>query len=216
MANNTTVTIPKSVRGSVARLVIHTGKPGGVVFAAPFAPREVDYSGYEGVWNEITRPGRKPILTRAGLNMRKITMSLFVGTADPTQSVNRELNKLEHLAASKELLTIEYDPRCWGSWRISSLTYTSVERLPDDSNEITRATVEITFTEADDKGWDTTDNRDDKTFTRPKTYVIVAGDTLGGIARMFYDNPAKWIKIADANPGIKPKALKPGSTIRLP
>lgn len=197
--------------GSKTRLTIYSKN---TTFAAPFAPRKVTYSGYEGVWNEVPRPGRKPILTRSGLNMRKMSMELFVGSADPFRSVDIELKKLAALAEDTDLITVEYDPRCWGNWRISSMTIDSEQRHPDTS-EITRATVNIEFTEADDKGIDRSVGVISPD-ARPKTYTVRSGETLYQIATNLYGDPTKWTKIADAN-GIKdPKMLVDGSRIRLP
>jgi nucleoid-associated protein YgaU len=205
------VTQDRNNTGAATRLSIHSKN---TTFNAPFAPRKVTYSGYEGVWNEVARPGRKPILTRAGLNMRKMSMELFVGSSDPYRSVDIELKKLTALAEDPDLITVEYDPRCWGNWRISSLSIDSEQRHPDTS-EITRAMVSIEFTEADDKGID----RSASVIApadRPLTYTVRSGETLLMIANQMYGDPDKWIKIADVN-GIKdPKMLVDGSRIRLP
>ena len=205
------VTMNRINSGSKVRLMIRSKN---TVFNAPFAPRKVTYSGYEGVWNEVARPGRKPILTRAGLNMRKMSMELFVGTTDPYESVDMELKKLAALAEDTDLITVEYDPRCWGNWRISSLSIDSEQRHPDTS-EITRATVSIEFTEADDRGMDATAGVIAPE-ARPKTYTVRSGETLFQIASNLYGDASKWIKIGDAN-GIKdPNMLVDGSRIRLP
>jgi nucleoid-associated protein YgaU len=205
------VTMNRTESGIKPRLTIYSKN---TQFHAPFAPRKVTYSGYEGVWNEVPRPGRKPILTRAGLNMRKLGMELFIGTTDPYESVDMELKKLTALAEDTDIITVEYDPRCWGNWRISTLSIDSEQRHPDTS-EITRAMVSIEFTEADDRGIDTTSSVIAPA-SRPKTYTVRSGETLYKISDQFYGDVTKWRKIADAN-GIKdPKMLVDGSRIRLP
>jgi nucleoid-associated protein YgaU len=203
------VTRPKSSTDG-PRLIIRAAAD---VFQAPFAPREVTYSNFGGVWNEVKRPNRKPILTREGLNMRKISMSsLFVGHTAYYTSVDMNLRKLEKIAESKELVQIEYDPRCYGDWRLTSLSYTSVLRHPV-TNEITRATVDLEFTEANDNG----ENPVSSTTTRPKMYTVKAGDTLGSIAKQFYKGDGtKWRAIAKANDIKNPKHLTVGMRLRLP
>ncbi|MGJ0510175.1 MAG: LysM peptidoglycan-binding domain-containing protein [Methylocystis sp.] len=47
-------------------------------------------------------------------------------------------------------------------------------------------------------------------------YTVVAGDTLGGIARKAYHDAGRWRDIVAANPHLDPSRLRPGETINLP
>ncbi len=47
-------------------------------------------------------------------------------------------------------------------------------------------------------------------------YVVQKGDTLEGIARTRLGDGQKWKSIVELNPGLNPKALKVGQTIKLP
>lgn len=47
-------------------------------------------------------------------------------------------------------------------------------------------------------------------------YTVKKGDTLYGIARQHYGDGKQWQKIASANPGLKPSALRVGQQIVLP
>ena len=47
-------------------------------------------------------------------------------------------------------------------------------------------------------------------------YMVVAGDTLGGIARKAYHDAGRWRDIVAANPRLDPRRLRPGETIKLP
>ncbi|WP_018266436.1 urease accessory protein UreH domain-containing protein [Methylosinus sp. LW4] len=47
-------------------------------------------------------------------------------------------------------------------------------------------------------------------------YRIAAGDTLHDIAVKLYGDGARWKEILAANPGLDPRRLKPGETIRAP
>lgn len=47
-------------------------------------------------------------------------------------------------------------------------------------------------------------------------YTIVVGDTLRGIAKKAYHDPARWRDIAAANPSLDPRRLRPGEVISLP
>ena len=48
------------------------------------------------------------------------------------------------------------------------------------------------------------------------SHVVVAGDTLGGIAAARLGKSSRWREIAAANPGVTPNRLRIGSTLKLP
>jgi hypothetical protein len=50
----------------------------------------------------------------------------------------------------------------------------------------------------------------------PETYVIAAGDTLSGLALRFYGSAPDWRSIAMLNPGLDPRRMPVGRSIRLP
>jgi hypothetical protein len=211
----TTVSIARnaSALSGGARLVIRT-QNNSLIFSSRFAPREVDYGGYEASYNEILRPDRKPILARAGNSLRTITMSIFVGSTNIEESFDQDLATLEKLAESRVPILIEYDPRTYGRWRITTLTYSSVERSPD-SDEITRANVDITFTEITGKT-DVTINVGVK--SRPKNFRPQAKTTMFKIAQQFYGTKDIRIvrAIASANNIKNLRNIPPGKRIKLP
>jgi nucleoid-associated protein YgaU len=47
-------------------------------------------------------------------------------------------------------------------------------------------------------------------------YIISRGDTLSGIAKALYGRASLWPRIAQANPGVNPDRLRPGTTLRIP
>jgi nucleoid-associated protein YgaU len=49
-------------------------------------------------------------------------------------------------------------------------------------------------------------------------YIVRSGDTLGGIARTYYNSAAKWRIILDANRDIlsRPEQLRPGMKLVIP
>lgn len=49
-----------------------------------------------------------------------------------------------------------------------------------------------------------------------RTYVVKKGDTLWGIATRELGAGKRWTEIPAINPGLKPEALKPGQTLKLP
>lgn len=50
----------------------------------------------------------------------------------------------------------------------------------------------------------------------PTTHVIVAGDTLWDLARIYYGNAGQWRKLLAANRNIKPHRLAVGEKLRIP
>ncbi|MBA3709878.1 MAG: LysM peptidoglycan-binding domain-containing protein [Planctomycetes bacterium] len=52
--------------------------------------------------------------------------------------------------------------------------------------------------------------------TGARTYTIAAGDTLADISAAFYGTSQHWRRIAEANPGLDPGQLVPGTSIVIP
>lgn len=212
----------RSGKADNMRLSIRTRNRSLPIFRAPFAPTRVNYSGHEGTYNEVTRPDRKPLLVRSGLSLRKLSMTLFVGSPYINQPFNDELKLLEQLAQTNVPLLVEYDPRTYGFWRITSMSYESLERSNGwqgrAEDQITRAEVEIEFTEIVNPS-DASLNvivRDPA--RRPKYIVFKKGDTLVKIAQKYYATSSIEIvrAIARANNIKNIKRIKPGKKIKLP
>jgi hypothetical protein len=201
-------------RSGAPKLLIRT-ENNSLKFSANYAPREVNYSGFEGSYFEISRPDRKPILTRASSSLRKISMSIFVGSEDINESFDGDLNTLTELADSRVPIQIEYDPRTAGNWRITSLSFDSVHRRGDSNNEIIRATVSIEFTEIDSYTKTSVNIINTK---RPKTYKTPAAMSMFAIARRFYGTTDIGIvkAIAKANGIIDLRHIPPGKKLKLP
>lgn len=214
MAVRVTISQSGARRSGNPRLAMYTPSQ-SLVFTTNFAPREVNYSGYEATYNEIARPDRKPILSRSGSSLRKMSMSIFVGSTDPEESVNSDLKVLEDMAESRVPLTVEYDPRTYGQWSITALSYTSVERR-NDSDEITRANVDIELTEVT-SDTEVTINSVIRN-KRPRTFTPTNRTSMQAIAKRFYGTSNIKIVRAIANyNNIKNlRRIPPGKTIRLP
>ena len=205
------------------KLIIRT-VTNDISYTPPFAPKQISYYVTGRKYNEVERPDRKPVTTSPGISLKQMSMELFIGSNNFEKSIDSDLATLEQLAFTKQILLVEYDPRTQGQWNITSLDYESIERQ-DGSNIITRANVNIEFTEA--IGFNTKTNvaslvagsaslvASSTSTSNPKTYVIKKGDTLSAISIKFYYTPNKWRIIADAHK-LDPKNLKIGKTIRIP
>lgn len=51
---------------------------------------------------------------------------------------------------------------------------------------------------------------------RDRTHTVARGETLSGIASTAYGDATQWMRIAQANPGIDPNRLRPGTRLRIP
>ena len=49
-----------------------------------------------------------------------------------------------------------------------------------------------------------------------QTYTIKSGDNLSKVSKLFYGNPNKYLKIAEANGIDNPDLIKPGQVINVP
>lgn len=195
---------------------------GDIEFRTELAPKTVEYTGHENTYNEVARPDRKPLLRRSGKALRKMNMTLLVlpkiddGYNSMEISIESRLENLEKLAASTKPIIVEYDTRTKGKWSITTLSYTSIERM-ERTDQISRAEVTIEFTENPDPT-PITINQITKG-KRPKTYVVKKGDTLHKIVVRFYqtDNARIINAVAKANKIKNPKhKLHPGKHIKLP
>lgn len=57
--------------------------------------------------------------------------------------------------------------------------------------------------------------KQDPTATQ-QIHIVIKNQTLSELAVKYYDDPRKWKKIYDANPGIKPDKLLPGTKLTIP
>lgn len=232
------VNLPLDVKASQAinpvrrqrMTIIPEGSSDG--FSVPYAPREVSYSDLSAQWDVIQRTGRMPLIMRANDPQTKMAFTLTFGNPEGT-SVSAELRTLTQYARMNTRLRVVYSSWEAGLWRVTSMTISSTLRDPD-TNEITRATVDIEFTLASD----ITTNIGPVSggvYTPPgsgltpiggagggggvRKYTVKKGDTLHKIAIKFYRNSSKWKTIAKANKIKNPrsdKKLKVGRVLRIP
>lgn len=193
-----------------AALIDETGRR----FVFPFMPREVDYAGGYPTWAQMPRPKLKPILKRAGTNLRTIALEALIARLDHQDSVEDLLADLGAIVKAGQRVTFTGGPATAGVWRIDGDSFTTrTTGLRQGDNAITRATVAMTLIEASDRGPIVPPPT-----KRPRTYRVKRGDTLGSIAQRFYGSRLKWRIIADAqHPKLRRASdLKVGAVLRLP
>lgn len=198
---------------------------GRLSFTFELAPREIEYGGFEQDWTEAQRTGREPLLMRKGdkLDTMKMTFLLterLIMNYEQTDA----FNALKGIAKTRERVLMRYGPQEAGLWRVTSCTVTSQLRHPD-TNEITRASATATLTRASDP------QRNVGPVTGgvapppggppsapPRTYRVVAGDSLWSVANRFYGRGDAWPRLFDANRGqvVNPSLIFPGQVLVIP
>ena len=177
-------------------------------------PKEIEYTGMTGAYNEGARPDRQPLLRRKGHTLRKMSMTLFLWYPDIERSIDFRLENLEWLAKTDIPLLVEYDPRTHGEWRITSMTYKSMERNAA-TNQITRAEVSLELTEDPEP---TKVSLNQAVKKRPKTYKAKKGENLFDIVLKFYQTDSTKIvnAVAKVNDIKHPRRIQAGKKIKLP
>ncbi|MBC8090498.1 MAG: LysM peptidoglycan-binding domain-containing protein [Pseudonocardia sp.] len=200
-------------------LYSETGK---LALAIPLAPREIEYGGLPLDWSPAERSGTKPLLLFKGMALATLSFSfLLTDKVDLYAPQTSQVATIKDIGRTQERIFVRYSGAEQGLWRITDLSVSSQLRDPVD-NEITRAMVSITLTEASDPAPAV------GPVSRPpppqppapvaRTYVVVRGDTLWGIAKRFYGQGGLWPRIFDANRGQirDPHLIYPNQRLAIP
>ncbi len=178
-------------------------------------------------WQAQERMPRSPELHYTGAERAKLSMDLFFDTYEARADVR------EHTSKVAALLVFDRDrhrpPVVTVSWGrgapggvhadfpftcvLTSLKQQFVLFLPDGTP--VRATLTCQFLEyslpLEDLG-ENEPNSPDHT----KTYLVKAGDTISGIAGLFYGDPRLWRPIAERNAIDDPRRLSSGALLTIP
>lgn len=198
---------------------------GSISFSIPVAPREISYDGIGQEWTQAERSGNTPLLLRKGVKLKTISFTALMTDVASMQSPQSDhLHALESLSLTTERILVRYGPQEAGLWRITNVTYDSMLRH-HESNEITRATVSITLTRANDAApavgpvsGGAGRPPSAPAPAPPRTYRVVPGDCLWYIAQRYYGNGNAWPKIYDANRDKirNPNLIYPGQVFIIP
>jgi LysM repeat protein len=193
---------PAEVAAHPNRMALVT-ESGRVRVEVPLAPREIEYGGLPLDWASAERSGTTPLLLLKGASLRTMQFSfLITDKVDLYAPQTARIAAIQALARSTERVLVRYSGSEQGLWRITDLSLSSELRDPV-RNEITRATVSITLTEASDPAPAVGPVSKPPPPAPPKpvarTYIVRKGDTLWAIARSFYGNGALYPRIFDAN-----------------
>jgi len=118
-------------------------------FEFPFGPKEVTYEGASLDFQEIQRPGLKPLLKSVAPKLRRIALSVVLADRSSfgVDSVEGQISLLEEMAQDDLDLSFVHGGVHLGYLvRMTALTVTSLERTLN--GEITRAMVDLNFQES--------------------------------------------------------------------
>jgi hypothetical protein len=178
---------------------------GTQTFYLRYAPREIEYGGIAQEWVETERSGNTPLLLRKGDNLDTVKFSFnLVYISGAYVPITQAYKAFKAVAKSAERVLFMYSDLEAGMWRITDATMSTDLRNPD-TNEPTRGIVSITLTRASDPAVAVGPiSGGAGTVVAPKpapprTYRVVKGDTLWGIALRYYGKGTLWPRIFDAN-----------------
>jgi phage protein U len=112
----------------------------------PLVPVARSRAGIEDVWEQIPRPGRKPIMYRTGKNLE--TLSFAAELYDNGRSVKPYQKLLEDLCASEDPVVVTLSAEQMGVFRITGCAFTDTEE--NAAGKPTRSTADIELTEDSD------------------------------------------------------------------
>lgn len=213
-------------------------RPGFSTVTLPSTDPNVEHSDLAADWAAQSRPGGVPLLGLAGSKLAKQRLTVTVdedildaiayGSTlfEPGALAEQCIADLIALAQPGPPVTVGYSTLEAGTWRITSLSYTSRRRHPDD-NRILTATVDIELTRASDappialapaapppiQASTPTPQPID---TNQRRYTVKRGDSLFAIAQKHYGNGNVWPRIAQANNIRDPRTLKVGQVLTIP
>ena len=237
-----TFTLPTPIPASRVQAELTLVDPSGPMHVVlPITNPQAAFKQLEGQWQEIARPGQKPIVNRSASKATMLDLKVTVaapdgGRLDLGDTVEAVLKNLVSIAQSDDVTTpvaltwgnFDSSPYVTGSglWHIHTLDVDSEYRQPG-SNNISRATVNLTLIEA--VNGPSTVGTPTPAWAKPPAapsavsapapaeWVVTGADTAYSIATAVYGTPEPgWRTILDANGITNPANLTPGMILTIP
>lgn len=178
-------------------------------------------------WQDQDRMGHQPELHYTGGEWKKLTMDLFFDTYESRADVRQHTSKVAGLLVFNR--EVHRPPKVTISWGspppgaahadfpltcvLQSLKQNFVLFLGDGTPvRATLACVFVEFTLPEEEVQANEPHSPDHT----KSYVVKEGDTVSGIAGMFYRDPRLWRPIAERNQIENPRVLPAGAVLTIP
>ncbi|PYR87672.1 MAG: hypothetical protein DMF84_31025 [Acidobacteria bacterium] len=177
-------------------------------------------------WTEQPRKGQLAELQYTGLQRRKLSLELFFDTYERKVDVRTETAKIANLMVMnrekhrppKVLLTWgDVDPAAHKLFPFTGVMQSLKQQfiLFMSDGKPVRAKLTAGFTEFSLPVEDLRKNQMSSP-DRVKTYRVKVGDTLSGIAGLFYQDPRVWRPIAIRNDVADPRQLVAGQVLTIP
>ena len=198
----------------------------GEEFTVLFNPTEYTIEN-SGKWEDQERMGQAPELHYTGTERKKLTMELFFDSYEARTDVREHTSKFAGLLVFNQ--EAHRPPKVTLSWGqpapggphadfpftcvLESLKQTFVLFHADGTPARAKLTVSfLEFTLPEEELEENEPHSPDRT----KAYIVKSGDTVSGIAGMFYRDPRQWRAIAEANKIEDPRVLAAGAVLRIP
>jgi hypothetical protein len=178
-------------------------------------------------WEDQERMGQAPELHYTGTERKKLTMELFFDSYESRTDVREHTSKIAGLLVFNQ--EVHRPPKVTLSWGqaapggthadfpftcvLQSLKQTFV--LFHSDGTPARAKLEVSFLEFTLPEEELEENEPHSP-DRTKAYIVKQGDTMSGIAAMFYRDPRLWRSIANENDIDDPRLLEAGRVITIP
>lgn len=219
------ILVNRPVRLSTMAVVTDTG----VRISLSSSPTEFDYSNSASV-GSIERTGKKKISRTVSPGTAQLTFSHTVAALDWHKSIAPQLSALMELGQKGKTVRFvggsTLEQANW--WTITGMQLSVVQRNP--ANEPTRARIQWNLIEAVDvvaiaggiQPTPASENPAQRVIVQApapaRTYTVVPGDTLWGIAQKFLGNGARWPEIWNMNQDkiANPNLITVGQVLRIP
>ncbi len=178
-------------------------------------------------WEDQERMGQAPELHYTGTERKKLTMELFFDSYESRTDVREHTSKIAALLVFNQ--EVHRPPKVTLSWGKAppggphaDFPFTCVlESLKQNfvlfhaDGTPARAKLAVSFLEFTLPEEELEENEPHSP-DRTKAYIVKKGDTLSGIAGMFYRDPCRWRAIAGANDVEDPRVLEAGRVLTIP
>jgi nucleoid-associated protein YgaU len=198
----------------------------GEEFSVLFNPSEYSIDG-AAKWSEQEKRGQKPELQYTGGERKKLAMELFFDTYEEQTDVREHTVKIANLLIfNKEKHRPPKATLSWGreapGGAFAEFPFTGVlESLKQqftlflsDGTPV-RAKLAVSFIQFSLTAEELKKN-EAHSADKTKTYLVKEGDTVSGIAGLFYKDPTRWRYIAQANDIENPREPPVGAFLVIP
>ncbi|RPJ62334.1 MAG: LysM peptidoglycan-binding domain-containing protein [Acidobacteria bacterium] len=213
--------------GPLRKLQISTDAEGSTPITVLFNPSEYSVEDAN-KWEDQDRNTQRPELQYTGGDRKKLTMELFFDSYEAGEDVRVHTRKIASLLEVDS--NLNRPPVCTIEWGETSSQAPNDADFPfvgvleslkqqfvlfkSDGTPV-RAKLSVSFKQFRLPEDELKRNPRRSSFPA-KTYTVVRGDTLSGIAARLWKRPEQWRRIADRNQIANPRRLTPGQVLTVP